>query len=448
MGEAAPTAPPLRRVLPLWGLLSFGIAFVGLQAPFTMYGIGTARANGHLALTYALSTVAMMFTAVSFGRMASAHPLAGSSYAYATRELHPIAGFFTGWVMILDYVFIPIIVFIIIGVQMATLVPSVPYVAWVVGGAAIVTLVNLRGVEVAARFTLVFNVVCVAIIAWFVVLAVRALGEGVGAGTLWSVQPFYDPRTFGVHAVMSASAVTVLSFLGFDGVATLAEEAHAPERDIRLATVLTCLVCGIDFVVLSYLGQLLWPDWRRFDVLDAAFREIGGLVGGRPLFLGIAGIVVFQAFTAAITSQASASRLLLGMGREGRVPPRLFCRLHPKYGTPVFGTAAIGAAAATVPLVMTLDQASHFVTFGAVLGFIGVNLSALARAHREWRSTGHGAVRLAAPLAGVLTCAAIWTTLSPWAMAFGTVWLGAGALWLWWASRRGFRGRLDSEVNR
>jgi amino acid transporter len=405
----------------------FGVAFIGLQAPLTFFGLGTQRAAGHLALTYALCTVAMMFTAVSFGRMATAHPEAGSSYAYAGREIHPLVGYFTGWVMLLDYVLIPVVSLILVGLQLSTLIPAVPYPVWVLAAAALVTAVNVRGVQVTTGFTLGFNILSVLVLGWFVVLAVRRL---LGDGALVSPAPFYDPATFSIDRVMSASALGVLSFLGFDGVATLAEEARHPARDLARATLLSCLLCGGTFVLLTYLGQRLWPDWTRFADLETAFREIGALVGGRALFLAMAGLIVLQAFTSAITSQASVSRLLYGMGREGRVPARLFCRLHPRFGTPVRGTLLVGGVAAVVPLAVSLDRAAEFVNFGACIGFAGVNLAALLRARRAWARGAARATALLCPLGGLITCLWIWTTLSWVALGLGAAWLLGGAAWL------------------
>ncbi len=434
MSQNAGTAKNIshfKPVLSFGALLMFGVAFVGPTAPYTMFGIGTEKSHGHLALTYLIATVAMVFTAISFGRMANAHPSSGSSYAYASKEIHPMAGYFTGWSMILDYLFLPIISFIIIGVTANKLLPSVPYPVWVIGMAVIVTLLNLRGIEVTTKVTLFYNMLLLLSGTWFLIVVVRALLAGQGEGTLLSVKPFYNPATFNISAVMSASAICVLSFLGFDGVATLAEDAKNPRRDIPRATILTCLICGGSFVLLTYFGQLVWPDWTKFHPLDTAFSEIGGLVGGKGLFLTVAGLVLGQAFISAIASQASASRLLFGMAREGRLPAKIFCNLHPRFNTPHYSIMGIGAIAALIPLLMSLGQAAEMVNFGACIGFIGVNLSALLRAFKEWKQNQRSLLRVVPPFIGLVICLLIWITLSSMAMKLGFLWTFFGVLYLW-----------------
>ncbi|MGH7955429.1 MAG: APC family permease [Opitutaceae bacterium] len=420
------SAPAFRRTLSLTALLFFGIAFVGPTAPYTFFGLGSEKSQGHLALVYVIATVAMMFTAISYGRMSRAHPRAGSVYSYASAELHPLAGYFAGWAMVLDYVFLPIISVIIIGTTLNKLVPAVPYAIWAIGSAVVTTLLNLRGIVVTTRFTIIYTALLAVSVVWFCALAIPALLRGVGQGELLSLTPFYNPATFNLSAIQSAFALAVLSFLGFDGTSTLAEDAKNPSRDVPRATVLTCLVCGASFVALTYLGQLLWPVWTKFQSHETAFSEIGGLVSGSVLFAVISGFVLGQAATAIVTSQASASRLLYGMSREGRLPHAVFGYIHPRLETPLYSVLLIGLMSATAPMLLSLDQAAEMVNFGACIGFIGVNLSALVRASREWRRGERGALWMAAPLLGFVICAWIWWSLSGLAMKLGAVWVLLG----------------------
>jgi amino acid transporter len=432
-------APAFRPVLGLGALTFFGIAFIGPTAPYTFFGIGSEKSSGHLALVYLIALIAMLFTAVSYGRMANAHPRAGSVYAYATAEVHPLAGFLAGWAMVLDYLFLPIISVIIVGVNVAKVAPAVPYSAWVVGMALAMTLVNLRGIQVTTRFTLVYTVLFALSAIWFVALAVATLRAGGGAGTLFSFRPFYDPATFSLPAVRAAFAITVLSFLGFDGVSTLAEDAKDPRRDIPRATLLACLVCGVSFVVLTYLAQLVWPDWRTLQPLETGFSDVARQVGGMALFAVVSAFVLGQAAISGVASQASASRLLFGMSREGRLPHTLFGHIHPTLNTPIYSVLLIGLVSAIVPLFMTLDKAAELVNFGACLGFILVNVSALLRAWRERRAGEVSAWQMLAPLVGAAICSWIWFSLTALAMELGVLWITLGLLWLAWMTRGRFR---------
>ena len=419
-------------VLSLWALVLFGLAFVGPTAPYTFFGVGSVKSHGHFALVYLIAMLAISFTAVSYGRMAAAFPEAGSTYAYASRAIHPTAGYLAGWVMILDYLLMPMLCVIIAAVTSNKLAPVVPYTVWVLITAATITGINLCGIEMTSRATIVFNAVLSVSIIWFVADAIRALLAGTGQGTLLSLKPFYNSPSFSLAAIMSATPIAVLSFLGFDGISTLAEDAKDPKRNVARATVLVCFIAGAIFVLQTYLGQLIWPDYSRFRPIETAFSDIGRLIGGPGLFFLIAFLVIAQAWASGITSQASASRLLFGMARDGRLPHKLFGYLHPTRRTPIYSVLLMGGIACTGGLVFDLDAGAELVNFGACLGFMVVNLSVLMHYFVRLRERGAGSiwVNLVCPILGFATCFYIWLSISSLAMRVGAVWTVVGIAYL------------------
>lgn len=432
-------------VLSLWALVLFGLAFVGPTAPYTFFGVGSVQSHGHFALVYLIAMLAVSFTAFSYGRMATAFPEAGSTYAYSSKAIHPIVGYLAGWVMILDYILMPMLCVIIIGVTSNKLLPMVPYVAWVIFAACAITAINLSGIEMTSRATVVFSAILSVSIVWFVAAAIRALWHGVGRGTLVSLEPFYNPRTFSLHAVMAATPVAVLSFLGFDGISTLAEDAKDPQKNVARATVLVCFIAGSLFILQTYLGQLLWPDSSTFSPVETAFSDIGKLIGGPALFYLIAFLVVAQAWASGITSQASASRLLYGMARDGRLPHQLFGYIHPKLRTPIYSVLLMGGIALAGAVMLNLDKAAELVNFGACAGFMAVNLSVVG--HYFFRLRQRSGIRLwrnlLSPVIGFVICLWIWLSVSPLALRVGSIWtlLGVACLAV---LTRGFRKRLGT----
>src|SRR4029077_6957243 len=185
---------------------------------------------------------------------------------------------------------------IIAAVTSNKLLPSVPYFVWVLVTAAAITGVNLCGIEMTSRATIAFNAVLAVSIVWFVAAAVRACLMGTGEGTFLSVKPFYNAPTFSLADIMSATPIAVLSFLGFDGISTLAEDAKDPQKNVARATVLVCFVAGVVFILQTYLGQLIWSDYTRFSPIETAFSDIGRLIGGTSLFYFIAFLVIAQAW--------------------------------------------------------------------------------------------------------------------------------------------------------
>jgi amino acid transporter len=429
---AANASQGFKPVLSLWALVLFGLAFVGPTAPFTFFGVGSVKSHGHFALVYLIAMLAVSFTAVSYGRMAAAFPEAGSTYAYASRAIHPAAGYLAGWVMILDYLLMPMLCVIIAAVTSNKLLPAVPYTVWVLFTAVTITGINMCGIEMTSRATIVFNGVLSISIVWFVGAAVRALLSGTGQGTLVSMKPFYNAPDFSLAAIMSATPIAVLSFLGFDGISTLAEDAKEPQKNVALATVLVCFVAGAIFILLTYLGQLIWPDYHQFHPIETAFSDIGRLIGGPSLFFLIALLVIAQAWASGITSQASASRLLFGMARDGRLPHRLFGYVHPVRRTPTYSILLMGAIACLGALLLNLDQSAELVNFGACLGFMAVNLSVLGhyfvrlqqrRGSRIWTN-------LVSPTLGFAICFYIWMSISSLAMRVGALWTAVGIMYL------------------
>lgn len=185
-----------KRVLSLWDLVLFGIAFVGPTAPYALFGIVTTKSHGHIPLVYLIAMVAMSFTAISYGRMAVTFPESGSTYAFASKALHPNIGYFAGWGMILDYILIPLLSIIYVSLMASQFVPEVPYVVWVVITTLLITAINLRGIEMTARANVVMNAIMITSLVWFMVVAIRALLHGTGEAKLLSLKPFYNPESF------------------------------------------------------------------------------------------------------------------------------------------------------------------------------------------------------------------------------------------------------------
>jgi putrescine importer len=437
-GAHAKSHSGLRPVLSLWALVLFGLAFVGPTAPYTFFGVGAVQSHGHFAMVYLIAMIAVSFTAASYGKMAAAFPEAGSTYAYASKAIHPVVGYLAGWVMILDYILMPMLCVIIVGATSHKIMPTIPYSAWVIVTAIAITAINLRGIEMTSRATTIFNGVLAMSIVWFVVAAVWALTHGVGRGTLVSLEPFYSPQSFSLKAVMAATPVAVLSFLGFDGISTLAEDAKEPEKNIARATILVCFIAGALFILQTYLGQLIWPDYTTFSPVETAFGDIGRKIGGAGLAYLIALLVVAQAWASGIASQASASRLLYGMARDGKLPHAVFGYLHPRLRTPTYSMVLMGGIAMVAGLLLDLDKAAELVNFGACAGFMVVNLSVVGQYffRRRERRGASAWKYLASPAIGFLVCLWIWLSVSPLAMKVGAVWSLAGVVYLFVLIRR------------
>lgn len=429
--QAVGQQPQFKRVLTLKDLIIYGIVFITPTAPYPVFGIVGSIAHGHVALTYLIGMVAMMLTALSYGRMAAAFPAAGSTYTFTQRGLSVHLGFFAGWSMFLDYLLIPLLSVIYVGLTLHRIVPSVPYGFWVILSAVLITAINLMGIKMTARANQVMLVAMLISVAGFIACAVAALMRGVGQGTLLSVKPFYDPEHFNLSAVMTGSSVAALSYIGFDGVTTLSEDVENPQRNVLIATVLVCFLSAVFNIVQVYLAQLVWPDFQVFRDIETAFLDVSQRVGGPLLFHYVTFVLLVAGLGSALGGQAGASRLLFGMGRDEVLPKEFFAYLHPKYNTPTYNVFLLGGFAAVAAFFINFQLAAELVNFGAFLGFICVNLAVINHFFLRGgkRRGGEFLNYLVAPALGFVFCLYIWASLRPIAMIVGFSWLAIGIVY-------------------
>lgn len=435
-GELA--QPGLRRVLRLRDLVFHGIVLITPIAPVGVFGVASKLSHGHAATTILFAMAAMMLTAVSYGRMAARYPAAGSAYTYVGRGLDPRLGFLSGWSMALDYVLIPVINTAYVSLTMQRLAPAVPFLVWAALVAAAMTLLNLRGIRWTARANGLLLAGMTAVIALFLAQAARFLFRGGGWSGLFSLEPFYNPATFDFAAVSTATSLAALSYIGFDGVTTLAEDVENPRRTVPLATVLVCLLTGLLSTAEVYLAQRVWPDYSSFTNPETAFLDVTGRVGGTPLFQAMGAVLAVSCLGSGVTGQVSAARLLYGMGRDGVLPRRLFGRLAG--GTPVANIVLLGAAAFVGAAWLPWERAVEMLNFGAFLSFMGVNAAAMREELRGGAGRTAKLAALVVPALGLLFCLWIWWSLRTPAKIAGGVWLAAGIIWSAWRGDRGGAG--------
>ncbi len=284
--------PQLRRVLKLWDLVFYGIVLIQPIAPVGIFGIAQKMSRGHVSTAVLAAMAAMMLTAFSYGRMAGIYPSAGSAYTYVSRGLNPHVGSLIGWAMLLDYLVIPIVNVVYPALTFKRLFPAVPYAAWAVLIVGIIIFLNLLGIRFTARANEVLLAVVSVVVVAFFYSAVRYLFHLQGWGGLISLQPFYNPKTFDFGALRTATSLAALTYIGFDGVTTLAEEVENPKRTVPIATVLVCLICGILSTLEVYLGSRVWPNYSTFPNLETAFIDVCLRVGGMALFQAMAVILI------------------------------------------------------------------------------------------------------------------------------------------------------------
>lgn len=418
----------LRRSLGLWDLILYGIIVIQPTAPMPVFGVIYTEARGHVVTAVLLAMVAMLLTAFSYGHMARLHPQAGSAFTYVGKELHASAGYLAGWCMAMDYVLNPLICTIWCSKAAQNFVPDVPYIIWAIGFATLFTTLNLNGVETSARVNTALATVLGIVILMFVVAAVHFITHnGMYADWHNFTLPFYDPATFSRRLVLHGTSLAVLTYIGFDGITTLSEEAHNPERDVPRAVVLTCLVTGVLAAIEVYLGQIVWGRTGSFPEVDTAFVHVAGRAGGPLVFLAVNAALLVATIGSGMGAQLGAARLLYAMGRDGALP-KFFGSIEPRKRIPRNNVLLIGIISLLGALVMTYETGAELLNFGALLAFMGVNLASMRHALRF-----KGADRTRLVLfgsGGFLVCLLLWLNLSNLGKIAGSLWACLGIL-LW-----------------
>jgi putrescine importer len=434
--------PRLRRTLTLWDLILYGVIVIQPVAPMSVFGVLSERGRGHVVTAILIAMVAMLFTGISYGRMARAYPSAGSAFTYVAQEINPGIGYVTGWSMVMDYMLNPLICTIWCAQQAHDFAPHVPVWGWKVFFAVVFTLLNIRGVKTSARINTGMAIGMGAVIAVIFVAAARYILGHPHDDAGFFTRPFYDPQTFNYKALFGCTSIAVLTYIGFDGISTLSEEAENPRRNILVATVLTCVVIGVLSAFEVYVAQLIWPASQHFPDVDTAYVWAAGRAW-KPLFTVVGLTLLLANFGSGMGAQLGAARLLYGMGRSNALPKSFFGAIDAKHHVPRNNVFFVGAIVLVGAFFLSYGLGAEMLNFGALIAFMGVNAAAFLRYFV--RAEEKKLWNFIPPVLGFFICLALWVSLSRPAMIVGSIWMIAGIAFGVWKTRW-FREPLSFEV--
>lgn len=428
----------LKRSLRFRDLVLYGIILIQPTAPMPSFGVIYQEARGHVITAILLAMVAMLFTSVSYGRMARVYPQGGSAFLYVGKEISPGVGYITGWCLIMDYILNPLICTIWCSRAAMNFLPGIRYEVFAVLFAVLFTFLNCGGIETSARI----NAGMAAILGVVIVLVLIAAGKWLmhlsHPSLGFFTQPFYDPSTFNSGGLLRGTSIAVLTYIGFDGISTLTDEARDPARSVSRAIVLTCLITGMLASIEVYVAQLVWPHGTAFPDIDTAYVHVSGRMGGPILFTIVNGALLLANVGSGMASQMGAARLLYAMGQDGALPRRFFASVHQGSRIPRNNILLIGGICLAGALVFSYQLGTELLNYGALLAFMGVNLASMIRGWRQGRREHRLSKQLfpiLLSLCGLLTCFFLWIHLGRLALIAGSGWAIAGLL-LWLARRR------------
>lgn len=439
--QNAGTEGTLNRTLKLSSLIFYGLAFMVPLTTFTTYGLATETTHGMVSLTYVITTICMIFTAFSYVRMTKAFPVAGSVYTFVHKSINPHLGFLSGWLILIGYIFLPMLNYLVSAMYLSSAVPQVPEWVWILAMIIIVGIVNHVGITVTDMMNKGIVWLQYIFLVVFIIITLKYIFAGNGTGTLLDFNAFINvgeltKEGMGIPVLFTGASILALSFLGFDAISTLSEEAINPERNIGRAIIISCVVAGGICVVLAYILQQAWPDaWSTMEDPDNTYEIIMKVAGSGMSYFFTAAYSI-GCLASSISSVASASRVLYGMGRDGILPKKFFGYLNPKRKTPTYSIILISIISLAA-LFVSLTVATCLLNFGALLGFVMVNISVIAHYFVKGKCrTGKDLFRyLIFPIIGAVFTFALWIGLDSTAKTLGFIWLAIGFVYLAFKTR-------------
>ncbi|MCH6468712.1 APC family permease [Sinomonas terrae] len=433
----------LKRSLGLWAIVGLGLGYMTPTTVFDTFGIVSGETNGVVPLAYLVALVAMVFTAVSYGRMTRIYPSAGSAYTYTSETIHPNVGFLVGWASLLDYLLLPLVNALLIRIYMQSFFPDVPAWIWVVAYVVLITVMNLWSMNSTSKVNGILVVFEVVLIGVFVVLAWNALTHGAGDASLFSSAPLFHDGV-DMSAVISGATVVCFSFIGFDAITMYTEEAK-DTNTVPKAIVLALLIGGAIFFVAAWFGQSVFPTLDGFQNTDDTLPEMALKVGGEFFKILFTSAAFAATVASSLSSHASVSRMIYVMGRNGRGPvSRFFSFVHPKYRTPTYAVLFVGAVS-LLAIPFTLEFISSMINFGALIAFTFVNLTVIILfvfRRKQFRSPRDVFRNIVLPVVGMGLTGVLWANLQADALTYGAIWLSIGIVCLL-VMTRGFRQTIN-----
>lgn len=442
----------LKRSLSFRDLLIYGLIFMVPIAPFGIFGSVFNASGGMVSLAYIIGMVGMMLTASSYAQMSRAFPMAGSVYTYAGRGIHPSLGFISGWVILLDYVLVPTLLYVVASIAMNSFIPGVPVWIWILVFILMNTAINYGGITLTAKVNRIILAGELIVLAIFLVIGITAVAQGKGNG--FSFDAFYNADTFSVGLVLGAVSVAVLSFLGFDGISMLAEENKEGAKSLGRSMVAALLLAGVLFIVQTWVAAMLVPNPAGLitdgDPGGTAFYDAAEVAGGHWLgVLCAVATAIAWGFANALVAQTATSRLLFAMARDRQLPSFLK-KVNPRTGSPVNATFVTAIVSIILGLYFTLTQEdfgltllSTLVNFGALTAFIVLHLSVIVW-YRGKNKSGNVWLHVIVPVLGILLLGFVVIKANVAAQTVGLLWLGLGIVLLIIMYATGRKPRLDA----
>ncbi len=417
----------LKRELSTFDLVTFGLIYLGPLGSLVMYGIITTNSQGQPILSCLTAFIAVIFTCYSYSQMVKVYPMAGAAYTYTSRTMGSKAGFIFGWALILDYFFVPMLILTITSMYASRQFGIMPFWGYLAVYLILISAINILGSKVMSKTNAIFIALMYLVVFLFLFLGIRYLI--VNQIQVDLLKPIIDFDNFNLMAVSAGAIIMIVQYLGFDAITVMAEDStEKTVKNIGKALFICATFYTVILLLIFYVGELIMPDYTLFEAPNTAMIELGNLIGGTTYTTIAVTLKVITVIAAGVVAQASASRLLYGMGRDGVLARSLFGKINVRFKTPVRTIIFMSVITFMGGLFISVGTLSEVVSFGALIAFLGVNASVIIHFHiinkkGKWH-------HIVFPLLGIIVTGYVLVGMSPVAKIMGLSWIAIGIAYM------------------
>jgi APA family basic amino acid/polyamine antiporter len=394
----------LRKHLSGLDLAVFGVGVIIGTGIFVLTGeVAKTAAGPAVAISFVIAGVVCGLAAVCYAEFASTVPVAGSAYTFSYATLGEFVAWIIGWDLVLELALGAATVSVGWSGYLNQLLGDlgIPLPTSIAGETATVNIpaivialvmsgVLILGIKLSSRVTSVIVAIKVAIVLMVIAVGIfyvkaanytpfvppaepSETGSGLTAPLIQTLFGF-APTTFGVGGILAGAAIVFFAFIGFDIVATAAEECKDPRKDLPRGIIGSLVVCTVLYVAVSLVvvGMQRYSDLSTTAPLADAFRSVG-----LPFFSGVISVGALAGLTSVVMIlMLGQSRVLFAMSRDRLLPPGL-AAVHPRYGTPYKITLITGAVVALLAGFVPLGTLAELVNIGTLFAFVLVSIGVI-----------------------------------------------------------------------
>ena len=428
---------PFKQTLTVKDMVVWGLICMVPISPMAIYGGVFADSGGMPTLAFLIGFVAVLFSVFSFGIMIRHFPSSGSIFTYVSHVFGKAMGFIAGWLMLLQYLVSPALVYLIAAIAIHSMVPSIPILALCFAFLVIVGVVSVIGMKTAMVVNKVALVAQLVILALFVGFGVAFVVQHPETAS-FSPANVFDPDKFELGGTMSAVSLAVMSYVGFGAIATLTQEAKDPQHGPSRAMMVMAIVLCVLYVAQCFIATCVDPTGAGFaGDTDNAFYVVAKMAAGPWLMILCAvGVALAQGVFTAIAQQNSIAFVMFTMAKGGCLP-KFMAKMNKRTNSPLNAVFFIIALSVVLTLIfhfsgINMNTVAKISNFGALSTYTMLNVGVIVFCWFQLKQR-KGAkalfMHLIFPALGALVCFAIMLSVGEVALTVGVVFIIIGIIY-------------------